>query len=336
MSKMKTTYLGLDLKNPLIAGCSSLTTNLETLEALEQSGAAAVVIGTLFEEQLLLKELETNNELEEYLNSHPEMSRLYETLKQYPPEKHLKLIGSAKDKLSIPVIASLNAMHPDTWSEYARELEMAGADAIELNLYTTPKDFEVEGKTIIQSQIEILKNIKKTLKIPVSVKVSAFYTNPPDVFRRFDKTEIQGIVLVNKQLQPDIDIEKEHTVQSFTLSRESDHRLTLQLIGLLYGKVTADLCGSTGIIRGADAVKTILAGASAFQVVSTLYQNGLQQIKTILTDIDEWMNRKGYSSIAEFKGKLAQKNTRGSTTYCRNQYIDLILGATDYLTNTSE
>lgn len=325
MSKLKTSYLGLDLKNPLIVGASSLTSNLDTLKAIEAAGAGAVVFKSLFEEQIQLEALELENELEEYNERHAEMVRLFPTLKHAGPTEHLSKLKKAKETLNIPVIASLNAMHPDTWAEYALEVENTGVDAIELNFYTTPKDFEVEGKTIIQSQVDLLRSVKEKLKIPVSVKLSPFYTNPLDVIRRFDETEVQGFVIFNRLFQPDIDIDKEELIQTIILSEHNDMRLSLRFTGLLYGNIAADICANTGITNGEDAIKMMLAGASAFQVVSTLYTNGVGHITKMLGDIETWMNKKGYKSIDDFKGKLAKKNLHDPFAYRRAQYVDILL-----------
>ncbi len=325
MSKLKTSYLGLDLKNPLIVGASSLTSNLDTLKAIEAAGAGAVVFKSLFEEQIQLEALELENELEEYNERHAEMVRLFPTLKHAGPTEHLSKLKKAKETLNIPIIASLNAMHPDTWAEYAQEVENTGVDAIELNFYTTPKDFEVEGKTIIQSQVDLLRSVKEKIKIPVSVKLSPFYTNPLDVIRRFDETEVQGFVIFNRLFQPDIDIDKEELIQTIILSEHNDMRLSLRFTGLLYGNIAADICANTGITNGEDAIKMILAGASSFQVVSTLYTNGVGHITKMLGDIETWMNKKGYKSIDDFKGKLAKKNLHDPFAYRRAQYVDILL-----------
>ncbi|BDX38873.1 diguanylate cyclase [Tenuifilaceae bacterium CYCD] len=331
MSKLKSSYLGLDLKNPLIVGASSLTANLDTLKAIEAAGAGAVVFKSLFEEQIQLEELELENELEEYNERHAEMVRLFPTLKHAGPTEHLAKLKKAKETLKIPVIASLNAMHPDTWAEYAILIEETGVDAIELNFYTTPKDFEVEGKTIIQSQVDILKRVKEKLSIPVSVKISPFYTNPLDVVRRFDETEVQGFVIFNRLFQPDIDIDKEELVQTIILSEHNYIRLPLRFTGLLYGNIAADICANTGIMDGEDAIKMILAGASAFQVVSTVYSNGIEQITKILGDIEAWMNKKNYKSIDDFKGKLSRKNLHDPFAYLRAQYVDILLRSNEII-----
>jgi dihydroorotate dehydrogenase (fumarate) len=334
MINLKTSYMGIELRNPLIAGASSLSLNIESLKAIEAAGAGAVVFKSLFEEQIQLEALELENELEEYNERHAEMVKLFPTLKHAGPADHLAKLRKAKDTLGIPVIASLNAMHPDTWVDYATEIEQTGVDALELNFYTTPKNFEVEGKTIIQSQVDTLKSVIEKVTIPVSVKLSPFYTNPLEVVRHFDQTGVQGFVLFNRLFEPDIDIEKEELVQSIVPSSEDDLRLPLRFTGLLYGHIAADICASTGVMTGADAVKLLFAGATAFQVVSTLYINGINHISNILSSIEEWMNRKGYSSLDEFRGKLAKKNLHDPFAYLRAQYVDILLRSNDIIRNS--
>lgn len=331
MTKLNTSYMGLELKNPLIVGASSLTSDIESLKAIEKAGASAVVIKSLFEEQIQLEELEMQNELEEYTERHAEMTKLFPTIKHAGPREHLLKIKKAKEVLQIPIIASLNAMNPDTWVEYAKEIENSGADALELNFYATPKNFEVEGKVIIQSQLDILHSIKKEIKIPVGVKLSPYYTNPLDVIKKMDRKEVQGFVLFNRMFQPDIDVEKEELTQTISLSSSNDSRLTLQFTGLVYGNIVADICSCSGIINGTDGIKMLLAGASAFEVVSTLYQNGIDHISTMIREVETWMEMKGYKSINDFKGKLSKKNLKDPFAYRRAQYVDILMRSNDIL-----
>lgn len=331
MTTLKTTYMGLELKNPLVVGASSLTADLDVLKAIENAGAGAVVFKSLFEEQIQLEELEMQNELDEYTERHAEMIRLFPTLKHAGTKEHLYSLKKAKEALKIPVIASLNSMHPDTWLEYALEIEKTGVDGIELNFYTTPKDFEVEGKTIIQSQLDILQSVRKALRIPISVKLSPFYTNPLDVIKKMDAKEVQSFVIFNRMFQPDIDIEKEELIQSLYLSTSNDSRLTLQFTGLLYGNIAADICSCSGIMNGADGIKMLLAGATAFEVVSTIYQHGVGQIPIILKEIETWMNSKGYKSIDDFRGKLAKKNLKDPFAYRRAQYVEILMRTNDIM-----
>ena len=329
MANLKTSYLGLELKNPLIVGASSLTSNPEKLNELE--GAGAIIFKSLFEEQIQLEELEIMNALEEYENRNAEMTRLFPTVKHAGPKEHLLKLKKAKESVSIPVIASLNAMHDDTWVDYAKEIEQTGVDAIELNLFMTPRNFDMAGGDIIQSQIDTLNRVSKAISIPIAVKLSPFYTNPLSVISRMDIEKVKGFVLFNKMFQPDIDIDKESLEQTIVLSDSYDIRLAIRFAGLLFGNIKSDIASAGGIMTGADAIKTMLAGASAFQVVSSLYVNGPGYIKTILSDINTWMDNKGYTTINEFKGKLARKNLTDPFAYRRSQYVDIIMKSEQYL-----
>jgi len=335
MANLKTTYLGLDLKNPLIVGASSLSAKNEKLVELEKNGAAAIVFKSLFEEQIQLEELELLNTLEEYSERNAEMTRLYPTIKHAGAKDHLLKLEKAKAALNIPVIASLNAMYPDTWVSWAQQIEQTGVDALELNFYTTPRDFDLAGSEIIQSQIDILKDVRKAVKIPIAVKLSPFYTNPLSVIKRMDIEQIEGFVLFNRMFQPDINIEKETLEQSIMLSCSNDVRLSVRFAGLLYGNITADICSASGIHTPEDAIKTLLAGASAFQVVSALYTSGPEHIGKILSGIETWMDKKGYTSIGDFNGKLARKNLKDPFAYRRAQYVDIIMKSDEILKSKS-
>lgn len=329
MANLKTKYLGLELKNPLIVGASSLTADPDKLAQFEDAGA--IVIKSLFEEQIQLEEMEMMNTLEEYAERNAEMTRLFPSIKHAGPKEHLLKLKRAKENVKIPVIASLNAVHDDTWVDYAKQIEQTGVDAIELNLYITPRSFEKAGSDIIQSQVDTLNKVSKAVKIPIGVKLSPFYTNPLSVISRMDIEKVKGFVLFNKLFQPDIDIEKESLEQSIVLSDSYDVRLSIRFAGLLYGNLKADIASAGGIMTGADAIKTMLAGASAFQVVSALYVFGNEHIKSILTDIEKWMDKKGYKEINDFKGKLSRKNIKDPFAYRRSQYVDIIMKSEKYL-----
>jgi dihydroorotate dehydrogenase (fumarate) len=330
MANLKTTYLGLELKNPLIVGASSLTADPEKLGALDNAGA--IVIKSLFEEQVQLEELELMNAMEEYTERNAEMTRLFPDNKHAGSKEHLVVLKKAKENTKVPVIASLNAVHDDTWVEYAKQIEQTGVDAIELNLFATPRNFDMAEADIIQSQVDTLNRVSKAISIPIGVKLSPFYTNPLSVISRFDAERVNGFVLFNKMFQPDIDIEKETLEQTIVLSDSYDVRLAIRFAGLLYGNIKADIASAGGIMNGADAIKTMLAGASAFQVVSSLYVNGNEHIKTILSDIEAWMDKKGYAQIDDFKGKLSRKNLKDPFAYRRSQYVDIIMKSEQYLT----
>ena len=324
--ELKTKYLGLELKNPIVVGASNLVTDINTLKKLEDAGAAAIVYKSLFEEQIHLENLQMEEEMKGYDDRHAEMTSFFpHDVYESGPEEFLMHFEEAKKALNIPIIASLNAVYDDTWYEYAKKLEDAGADALELNFYNNPREFDMEGRAILNEELDVLAGVKKAVKIPVSVKLSPFYTNPLYVFREMDKKGADGFVLFNRLFQPDINVQTESMHFPYNLSSEQDNRLPLRYAGLLYGNVDATICANSGIFTGEDVIKMILAGADAVQVVSTIYKHGPQQITKMLEDIEIWMANKQYDTVDDFKGNLSKKNVKDPFAYRRAQYVDILM-----------
>ncbi|MBN2482460.1 MAG: dihydroorotate dehydrogenase-like protein [Bacteroidales bacterium] len=325
MADLRTKYLGLELKNPVILGASNLVTNTDNIKRAEDAGAAAVVYKSLFEEQIQLEAAQLDDELEEYNERHAEMVKLFPTIQHAGPEGHLEELRKVKESVGIPVIASLNAIFKETWVEYARMIEQTGVDALELNFFYVPRDAETDGESINNQQIEIVKEVMKNVKLPVSVKLSPFYANALNIVSRFDHLGVQGFVLFNRLFQPDIDVNKEAHYTPLNASNQEDNKLPLRFAGLLYGSVKGSICSNTGIHTGEDVIRMILAGADCVQVVSTVYKNKIEYISTILEDIREWMKAKNYAKLDDFRGKLSNKNINDPFVYKRAQYIDLLL-----------
>jgi len=323
---LSTKYLGLELKNPIIVGASNLVTDIEMLKKLEQAGAAAIVYKSLFEEQIQLENLEMHQEMTDYNERNAEMTNLFQDdLYEAGPQEFLMNFAAAKKALTIPLIASLNAVYDETWIEYAKKLEEAGADALELNFYTAPVEFDVDGRGILSEELDIIEVVKKVVKIPVSVKLSLFYTNPLYTISEMDKKGANGFVLFNRLFQPDINIENETHHFPYNLSNEQDNRLALRFSGLLYSNIKGSVCASQGIFTGADVVKMLLAGADAVQVVSTIYKNGPKQITKMLEEIEAWMVSRQYEKIEDFRGKLSRAKLKDPFTYKRAQYVDILM-----------
>ena len=296
------------------------------LKKLEEAGAAAIVYKSLFEEQIHLENLELHQDMTDYNDRNAEMNNLFqENLFESGPEEFLHKFSLAKKAVNIPLIASLNAVYDESWYEYAKKLEDAGADAIELNFYSTPADSDIDGRSIINEELDVIEGVKAAVKIPVSVKLSPFYTNTLFTIAEMDKKGINGLVLFNRLFQPDINIDTESHQFPYNLSHEQDNRLALRYAGLLYGNVKADICASMGIFSGADVIKMILAGANVVQIVSTLYKHGPKQITKMLEDIEIWMASKQYNSLEDFRGSLSAKNTKDPFTYRRAQYVDILM-----------
>lgn len=329
MADLSTTYLGLKLRNPIIVGACNLVTDMNAVKKIEEAGAAAIVYKSLFEEQIQIERMQHDDQLEEYNERNAEMVSLFPKIEHAGPEQHLLNLRKVVEAVDIPVIASLNCVYDVSWVEYAEKLAETGVAAIELNFYDTPRDVNKPGKEITDQQIAVLKKVKQSVKIPVSVKLSPFYTNPLNVISRMDETGVDGFVLFNRIFQPDIDIETEKLVFPWFLSNEGDYRLALRFAGLLGGQINADICGNKGILKGSDMIQLLLAGASAVQVVTTLYKNGIGQITNMINDLNVWMEKKQYAGIEDFKGKLSKKNINDPLAYRRSQYIDILMRANE-------
>ncbi|MBN2639252.1 MAG: dihydroorotate dehydrogenase-like protein [Bacteroidales bacterium] len=323
---MKTKYLGLELKNPIIVGASNLVTDVKMLKKLEEAGASAIVYKSLFEEQVNLENLSLSEGLTEYDERNAEMTSIFpHDMYEAGPEEFLMHFKEARKAVSIPLIASLNAVYDDTWYLWAKKLEEAGADALELNFYNTANEFDLEGKAIVSEELDIIEGVKKAVKIPVSVKLSYFYTNPLYVLSEMDKKNVDGFVMFNRLFQPDINIDTQKMQFPYNLSTPQDNRVAIRYVGMLYNNVKASLCANTGIFSGEDVIKMVLAGADAVQVVSAIYKNGPQQITQMLEDIEIWMANNQYKNINDFKGLLSMKNINDPFAYKRAQYVDILM-----------
>lgn len=328
MKNLETSYMGIHLKNPVILGASELSSQIDSLKKAEEAGAAAVVYKSLFEEQIQLEDLQFDELKDEYNDIHAEMTSLHPDIERSEAEYYLIKVRNAKESLSVPVIASLNAVNESSWFRYARLIEETGVDGIELNLYQIPTDFNLDATEIERRQIEIVAGIKKQLSIPVSVKLSSDYTNVLHFVKRLDEVGVDGLVLFNSFFQPDINIEKESHRRAFNFSKKGDYKPSLRMAGMLYNRVNASICASRGVFGGDDVIKLILSGASCVQVVSAVYRHGIKQISEIIRETEVWMDRKGYDSIEQFRGKLSDSmlNKNGNLLiYKRAQYVDLIL-----------
>lgn len=329
MADLTTTYMGMKLKNPVIAGASNLVKDIENIKKMEEAGAAAIVYKSLFEEQVELERLQLSEELNQYNERHAEMISLFPDIEHAGPRHHLVNLRKAVDQVSIPVIASLNCTFEETWVDYAKAIEQTGVNGIELNFYAIPGDFKKEEKAIVKEQLDVVNHVKKNIKIPVSVKLSPFYTNALNLVQMMYFEGVDGFVLFNRLFQPDIDIEKEEHHSIHGISHPEDNRLALRYAGLLYGEMHGSICANTGIFTGSDVIKMLLAGADCVQVVSTLYQNGIPYITEMLKDINTWMDNKKYGTINAFRGKLSKKNMKDPFAYKRAQYVDILMKSED-------
>ncbi len=328
MNTLKVSYMGIELMNPVVVGASNMVTDLDKLKKAEENGAAAIVYKSLFEEQIQLERYQMDESLSQYNDLHAEMITLHPAIDHAGPDEHLVNIREAKENLSIPLIASLNAIENDTWIEYAKLISETGVDGIEVNFYRTPLDLNKTAEEIEKEQLRILKEIKKNIPIPVSVKLSSDYTNILNLVKKLDDAGADSFVLFNSFFQPDIDIKTEKHIKNFNLSNDGDYRKSLRYAGILYDNVKADIISSNGVFTGADVIKLILAGSTAVQVVSTLYKNGLSHLSNMIKEISDWMDKNNYNSIDEFRGKLSRKSLSSNPfVYQRAQYVDLLLNS---------
>jgi len=335
MADLRASYMGLSLKNPLIAGASSLTSNMGSIKKLEEEGVSALVISSLFEETIQLQSYKMEQDMSYFNNLDAEISNIFPDVEHAGPEEHLMWVRKAVEAVDIPVIASLNCVATETWVEWAQKLEECGVQGLELNFFAIPVDFDETAESIEKYQVETVKAIVAKVKIPVSVKLSPFYSSPLNLVKRLDDAGAAAFVVFNRLWHPEIETDREKVDFPFHLSTSEDLGLPIRYVGLLSEQVKGSLCASNGVHTGNDAVQAILAGADVFQSVSTFYKNGVATAKTMLADIETWMDRKGYSSLDDFRGKLNYKNTKEKWTFKRAQYVRHLLNSEQYIKRTS-
>lgn len=331
MPSLKTDYLGLTLKNPIVVGACDLLEDENNLLKIQDAGAGAIVFKSLFEEQIQLEDLDLHHHLYDYDNRNAEMTRLFPEMDFTGPREFMLRLKKIREIVKIPLIGSLNAVFHDTWVKYAKEMQEVGVDALELNFFNVPFSNEKSAAEIEDEQIAAVKAIVEEVKVPVSVKLSPYYTNILNFTKKLDETGISGLVLFNKLYQPDIDVLEEKHSTPWNLSSEKEYKLALRFAGLLHGELNAQIIGNRGIFTADDAIKMIMAGAQAVQVVSTLYKNGVDQITRMLDDINKWMEEHNYDSLDDFRGKLNRANTLNPFVYKRAQYIEMLLNSSEVI-----
>ena len=323
MIDLSTQYLGMKLKNPLIIGSCGLTDNIDSLIGLEKAGASAIVLKSLFEEEIL-QELQVNlKKINSDLFMYPETVDYYEYLEapKETPDKYLQLIREAKQSLSIPVIASINCLSAGQWTYFPRKIEAAGADALELNLFIMPSDFNRSSEENEKVYFQIISEVRKQINIPIALKVSYYFSNVGTMLKKFSESGIQGLVLFNRFYSPDIDIDKLIVTSAPIISSPTDISNSLRWIGIMSQRVNCSLAASTGIHDSKAIIKQLLAGADAVQIVSILYKQGSTIITVILNEIANWMELKKFNNISDFKGKLSQSQSINSASFERVQFM---------------
>ncbi len=320
---LTTTYLGLHLKNPLVASASPLSKKVETLRRLEDAGAAAVVMYSLFEEQLTHESQELHHYLERGTNSFAESLDYFPELDTYNmgPELYLEHLHDVKRALDIPVIGSLNGISPGGWVDYAQKMEQAGADALELNIYSLPTDPDVSSVELEDSYVQLVRDVRATIKLPIALKLSPFFTSLPHAAKRFVEAGANGLVLFNRFYQPDFDLEELEVIPNLELSTSHELRLPLRWIAILYGRIAADFALTSGVHTAQDVLKAMMAGANVAMMTSALLTNGVGRLMHILNDLQEWMEEHEYASIRQMRGSMSQQAVADPAAFERANYM---------------
>jgi dihydroorotate dehydrogenase (fumarate) len=323
---LTTKYLGLQLRTPLVVSASPLSEEIDNIKRMEDAGASAVVLYSLFEEQLRQDRLELNQSMERGTGSFAESLTYFPEPEEYHlgPEEYLKHIAQAKTATRIPIIASLNGSSVGGWTQYAKLIQQAGADAIELNIYYIPTELDLSGAQVEQTYLDILKAVKSEVTVPVAVKLSPFFSNFANMARRFDTAGADGLVLFNRFYQPDIDLESLEVRPNILLSTPMAMRVPLRWIAILYGRMRPNLAATSGIHRATDVLKMLMAGADVTMLCSVLIRHGVQQIAVIERDLLAWLEEHEYLSVKQLRGSLSQKNSDNPSAFERAQYMRAI------------
>jgi dihydroorotate dehydrogenase (fumarate) len=324
MAELVTEYLGLTLPTPLLLASSALSNRLENLQMAEGHGAGAVVLRSLFEEQIEAASSALEEELSRGADQNPE-ARTYFPPQRVGPHEYLAFLEKAKRALGIPVIASLNCVAPGSWTEYARDIEQAGADALEVNIYAVEADARLSATEVEERYLEAVAEVRGAVKIPIAVKLSPFFTSLGHFAAQLDRAGVNGLVLFNRFLQPDISLERMAPLPAMTFSAPSDALLPLRWIGILHGRVKAHLAASTGVHDAAGAAKLILAGAQVVQLASALVKNGIPHLAKVAAGLEDWADRQGVTQLSELRGRLSQREVQDPAAFERAQYVHLIL-----------
>lgn len=320
---LSTKYLGMTLKSPLVASASPLSEDIGNIKKLEDAGVGAVVLHSLFEEQLRMEQEQYNFHTTQGTEAFAESLSYFPEVEDYKlgPELYLEHIQKAKEAVDIPIIASLNGSSLGGWTNYAKEMESAGVDAIELNIYYIPTDSNMSGAEVEQQYIDILKAVKGAVKIPLALKLSPFFSNFSYMAKKFDEAGADSLVLFNRFYQPDIDLDKYEVTPNLLLSQSSAMRLPMRWIAILKDQIKADLAATSGIHTGTDVIKMLLVGANVTMLCSSLLKHGISHVKNIEDHMKQWMREKEYNSISELQGSMSQQKTPNPGSFERAQYM---------------
>ena len=331
MIDLSTTYLGLKLKNPIVASASPLSKKIEQVKRMEEAGVSAVVMYSLFEEQIIHESLELDHYLARGTESFAEALTYLPDAGTYSllPDRYVANVEKLKKAVNIPVIGSLNGVSKGGWTRYARLIQDAGADALELNLYFIPTDSAIPAQELEDAQVELVASVKSSIKIPLAVKLSQFYTSLPHFMKRLATAGADGLVLFNRFYQPDFDIEELNISPTLDLSSSSDLRLPLRWIALQYGQVDVDFALTSGVHSATDVLKAMMAGAKVSMMASELLRNGADSVSNILAELQTWMEEHEYTSIKQMQGSMSQKSVAEPAAFERANYMKVLSSFTD-------
>lgn len=323
---LATNYLGLDLKNPIVPSAGPLSHEIANIKAMEDAGASAVVLYSIFEEEIEHESLELHHHTTAHQESYAEATDYFPEPFEFKmgPDKYLEHIRKAKEAVDIPIIASLNGKSVGGWIDYAKKMEQAGADAIELNIYFLASDPKISGVEIEKEYINIVKDVKMNVNIPIAVKMHPFFSSVAWMAEQLSNVGADGLVLFNRFYQPDINLETLEIEPSVLLSTPVDLRLPLRWIGMLYGKVNADLAATSGIYNESDVIKMIMAGAKVTQMLASLLKFGIPHIKEILSQLVYWMEVNEYESLEQMRGSMSYKNVANPSQFERANYMKVL------------
>lgn len=326
MTDLKTNYLGLDLKNPLVASASGLSKKTSNVKMMEEAGISAVVMYSLFEEQITQDSLAFNYFMERGTERFAESLDYFPNLDWYRvgPDEYLERIRKNKEAVEIPIIGSLNGVSNTGWVEYAEKIEQAGADALELNTYFLATDPTINGKSLEDNVVDLVGAVCENVNIPVAVKLSPFYSALPNLAARLTEAGAQGLVLFNRFFQPDIDIESMEVDATLHLSTSAELLLPLRWVAILYGKIKADLALTSGVHTGVDLVKSVMAGANVVMVASEFVENGIESATEMLAEMENWMTAYDHSSVAKMRGSMSQQHVENPAVFERANYMKVL------------
>ena len=326
MTDLATTYLGLRLRHPLAASAGPLSRTLDGIRQLEDAGAAAIVLFSLFEEQIRLENAATRHLISAGAESFPEALDYFPAVEEYEvgPEPYLELIRRAREATEIPIIASLNGVTSEGWADYARKMEQAGASALELNVYCIPADLTTTGREVEDLYLDVVREVRGAVRIPIAMKLNPFFSAPGHMARQLVASGADGLVLFNRFYQPDFDLETLEAAPTLQLSRPEEIRLPLLWIAILHGRLEVTLAASTGVHSSDEVIKYLLAGADAVMTTSALLQHGPRHLETLVGGLREWLEQRGYASVEQMKGSMSQINVANPTAFERANYIKIL------------